>query len=193
MDNRFVTPDMRERGTKFIEAMNREFPGMYEKAPLQPTLALCEEVGEFAGAMRRLMKLARRSGTRIEAMDELADVVICAHVAAQVYGFDLEDAIARKWDTIFSRGFREQPAAGTPAYVYDILRAWNTGQPLDFQGHEVPGDVQAEIERIVKPEIVPPHPFVAEQHSNLCLLFVRFGRTCSKERNHPIHIFDRGQ
>jgi len=107
MNNSYVTPMMANDAVKFVNAMNEHFPGMYQKSPLQPTLCLVEEAGEFAGAMRRLMGLARRSGTIVEAMDELADVVISAHIAANVYHFDLEDAIARKWHTIMTRGFKE--------------------------------------------------------------------------------------
>jgi NTP pyrophosphatase (non-canonical NTP hydrolase) len=110
MNNTYVTEDMYNNCHDFKTAMDRVFPGMYEREPLQPTLCLVEEAGEFAGAMRRWMGLARRNGTRIDAMQELADVVISAHVAAHVYGFDLEDAIARKWEVIMSRGFKD---AGT--------------------------------------------------------------------------------
>jgi hypothetical protein len=38
---------------------------------------------------------------------------------------------------------------------------------------------------------VSAHPFVAEQRSNLCLLFVQGGRTCGKERDDPIHALDQ--
>lgn len=34
---------------------------------------------------------------------------------------------------------------GTPAYVFDILDSWATGEPLDFGSHTVPEDVQARI------------------------------------------------
>jgi NTP pyrophosphatase (non-canonical NTP hydrolase) len=91
----------------FVVEMNKHFPTMYRDHPLQPTLCLVEEAGEFAGAMRRLMNLARRQGTIREAEDELADTVISAYVAAEVYGFDLTAAIERKWEAIFSRGFKQ--------------------------------------------------------------------------------------
>jgi hypothetical protein len=41
------------------------------------------------------------------------------------------------------------------------------------------------------PPQVDPHPFVAEQRSRLCLLFVHGGRTCGKERDDPIHALER--
>jgi len=49
-----------------------------------------------------------------EAMSELADVVISAYIAAVVYGFDLEDAIARKWEIILRRGFKEGDPSRSP-------------------------------------------------------------------------------
>jgi NTP pyrophosphatase (non-canonical NTP hydrolase) len=91
----------------FVVQMEKAFPDMYRQHPLQPTVCIVEEAGEFAGAMRRLMGLARRNGSQAEAEDELADVVISAYVAAEVYGFDLSGAIERKWDKIFSRGFKD--------------------------------------------------------------------------------------
>lgn len=38
---------------------------------------------------------------------------------------------------------------GTPAYVFDIIDAWASGEPLDFDGHPVPDDVQARVAEIV--------------------------------------------
>ncbi len=114
MDNSYVTHHMRQNATKFVDAINIHFPGMYQQVSLQPTLCLVEEAGEFAGAMRRLMNLARRTGTMQEAMSELADVVISAYIAAVVYGFDLEDAIARKWEIILRRGFKEGDPSRSP-------------------------------------------------------------------------------
>jgi hypothetical protein len=36
-----------------------------------------------------------------------------------------------------------------PAYVYDILHAWATGNQLDFGQHEVPAEVRARIEYVL--------------------------------------------
>jgi NTP pyrophosphatase (non-canonical NTP hydrolase) len=115
MDNSYVTHYMQQNANKFVDAMNVHFPGMYQRVPLQPTLCLVEEAGEFAGAMRRLMNLARRPGTIQEAMSELADVVISAHIAATVYHFNLDDAIARKWEVIMTRGFKDSDPNRSPA------------------------------------------------------------------------------
>lgn len=35
----------------------------------------------------------------------------------------------------------------SPDYVFDLVRAVKTGEPLDFQGHSVPADVQQELEK----------------------------------------------
>jgi len=98
---------MRNEARKFVTAMNENFPHIYVNDRLQPTVCLVEEAGEFAGAMRRYMNLARRPGTIEEAEEELADVVISAYIAAEVYNLDLKKAIGRKWEKIFSRGYRD--------------------------------------------------------------------------------------
>lgn len=49
---------------------------------------------------------------------------------------------------------------GTPAYVFDILDAWASGEPLDFGGHPVPEDVQARVAAIVSGPAKP-----AEEHT----------------------------
>jgi hypothetical protein len=43
--------------------------------------------------------------------------------------------------------------APTPAYVFRLVDAWASGEPLDFQGHEVPEDVQARIADVVGQKI----------------------------------------
>jgi len=98
----------RSAADKNVKEIQQAFPGIFDQEPLQPTLCLVEEAGEFAGAIRRWKGLARRSGTKEEVMLELADVVITAYVAARVYGFNLDEAIERKWKINFSRGYKEQ-------------------------------------------------------------------------------------
>jgi NTP pyrophosphatase (non-canonical NTP hydrolase) len=92
---------------EFLEAMEANFPGIYDKHPLQPAACLAEEAGEAVGAIRRAMGLARRPGSWRDAEDELADVVISSFVAAGVYDLDLESAIKRKWQKILTRGYKD--------------------------------------------------------------------------------------
>lgn len=70
-------------------------------------IALAEEVGEFVGAARRYMGMARRNGSFDELSLELADVVITAFVAAEVFDIDIEMVVEDKLRTIFNRGWRE--------------------------------------------------------------------------------------
>jgi NTP pyrophosphatase (non-canonical NTP hydrolase) len=70
-------------------------------------LATGEEAGEFLGAYRRWIGAARRVGTFEEMAEEVADVVIAAHVACHYLGIDIEEAVARKAEKIFSRWWKE--------------------------------------------------------------------------------------
>ena len=99
--------DLAEQARRINVEMEKAFPKIYKEHPLQPTVLLCEEAGEFAGAIRRVMGLARRTGTLEEAAEELADVVISAYVAADVYWLALDEAIERKLVRIFERGFKD--------------------------------------------------------------------------------------
>ena len=71
-------------------------------------IAMAEETGEFVGAARRFMGMARRSGTYGEMAAELADVVITAFITAEVFGIDLEQVIPYKAKIILTRGWREE-------------------------------------------------------------------------------------
>lgn len=74
-------------------------------------LCLAEEVGEFVGAARRYLGLARRSGPLSDVAEELSDVVIVAHVCAELFGIDLGVAIREKQAKITSRPWRDSGAA----------------------------------------------------------------------------------
>jgi NTP pyrophosphatase (non-canonical NTP hydrolase) len=80
-------------------------------ANLLDVQALCvaEEAGELVGAYRRWAGKARRPGTRRDLEDEIADVLIVTATFAERAGIDLNEAIARKLTTIYSRGWREEP------------------------------------------------------------------------------------
>jgi NTP pyrophosphatase (non-canonical NTP hydrolase) len=100
--------NMRSYIADFIQAMEANFPGMYDRFPLQPIAVVAEEAGEAVGAVRRALGLARRKGDWSEAEEELADVIISAYVAGTVYDLDLDAAVERKWKKIMSRGFKGQ-------------------------------------------------------------------------------------
>jgi NTP pyrophosphatase (non-canonical NTP hydrolase) len=91
--------------------LGEEFPAPPREMCMRQGLKLAEEAGEAAGALNRYLGLARRSGTLEEAEDELADVVITAYLMAHYLGSDLDTAIIRKAEKIFSRGWRDGKAA----------------------------------------------------------------------------------
>lgn len=74
---------------------------------IRQVLGIAEEAGEFVGAFRRWQGLARRSGTREEVLEELADVIIVSLVMCERLGEDIGEVLGRKLQTIFSRGWRE--------------------------------------------------------------------------------------
>jgi NTP pyrophosphatase (non-canonical NTP hydrolase) len=96
--------NIRESARRIAAALT--FNGFGDQ-PNRQVLALAEEVGEFVGAFRRWSGQARRSDTEEHVVEELADVVITAYVTAAEYNWDLDDAIERKLEIIFSRGWRE--------------------------------------------------------------------------------------
>lgn len=85
--------------------LERHFPT--DELPAAQFLCLAEEAGEAVGAYRRWSGRARRGDTHDHVMEELADVVIVAYVAAHYVGGDLDGAIDRKLGGVFSRGWRE--------------------------------------------------------------------------------------
>jgi NTP pyrophosphatase (non-canonical NTP hydrolase) len=77
-------------------------------------LCVAEEAGELVGAYRRWAGKARRTGTRRELEDEIAEVLIVTAVFAERAGIDLHAAIAAKLAVIYSRGWRQDEATGQP-------------------------------------------------------------------------------
>jgi NTP pyrophosphatase (non-canonical NTP hydrolase) len=73
----------------------------------QQVIALSEEVGEFAGAARRYLGMARRPGSFGDMAEELADVIITGFVTAHVFDINLEKEIAAKLAIIFERGWKD--------------------------------------------------------------------------------------
>ena len=76
-------------------------------------LCVAEEAGELVGAYRRWAGKARRTGTRRELEDEIADVLIVTACFAERAGIDLDAALAAKLAVIYNRGWRDDtpPAA----------------------------------------------------------------------------------
>jgi NTP pyrophosphatase (non-canonical NTP hydrolase) len=74
-------------------------------------LCVAEEAGELVGAYRRWAGKARRTGTRRELEDEIADLLIVTAVFAERAGIDLDAAIAAKLAVIYSRGWRKDDTA----------------------------------------------------------------------------------
>lgn len=76
------------------------------------TINLAEEFGEFAGAARRYLGMGRRTGGIDAVRLELADVVITAYSAAEVFGFDLDEAISEKFKVLAERPWRDERPEG---------------------------------------------------------------------------------
>lgn len=68
---------------------------------------LTEETGEAFGSFLRANGFSRRRGTWQEHYEELADVVITAYTIAAAEGIDLEDEIAKKLETVMTRGWKD--------------------------------------------------------------------------------------
>jgi NTP pyrophosphatase (non-canonical NTP hydrolase) len=77
-------------------------------------LCVAEEAGELVGAYRRWAGKARRTGTRRELEDEVADVLIVTACFAERAGIDLDAAVAAKLTVIYSRGWREDDTTAAP-------------------------------------------------------------------------------
>jgi len=95
-------------------------------------LCVAEEAGELVGAYRRWAGKARRTGTRRELEDEVADVLIVTACFAERAGIDLSAAITAKLAVIYSRGWREEdtPAgAGTDEWGCQRCGAAYLGTP----------------------------------------------------------------
>jgi len=80
-------------------------------------LCVAEEAGELVGAYRRYAGKARRTGTRRELEDEIADVLIVTAMFAERAGIDLDAALTAKLAVIYSRGWREEDTIVTAAMV----------------------------------------------------------------------------
>ncbi len=83
-----------------------EFPA--RESRVRQIIAIAEECGEFVGAARRYLGMARRSGPFEDVESELADVVIVAMCTADVFGVDIEKAVMTKLDKILNRPIKDK-------------------------------------------------------------------------------------
>lgn len=85
--------------------------GIYDNDPQaegnRQLLALAAETGEVVGAYTRYTGQARRSGSKEDFEDELADLIITAFATAYVAGSDPDVFIDRKLRKIFERGWKQ--------------------------------------------------------------------------------------
>ena len=85
-------------------------PGITDANQLDvQALCVAEEAGELVGAYRRYAGKARRTGTRAELEDEIADVLIVTAVFAERAGIDINDALTRKLPRTAARADRLAP------------------------------------------------------------------------------------
>lgn len=98
-------PDLQQIATDLLKALEENRPDHEHDAQIA-VVCLAEEVGELASAWRRWAGKARRSGTFEEMEAELADVLIVAASFAVRAGIDIDRAVQKKLDTIYSRGWK---------------------------------------------------------------------------------------
>jgi NTP pyrophosphatase (non-canonical NTP hydrolase) len=100
-----------QQAAENIYAGVREKLGLdHEQMQIAQVLCVAEEAGEFVGAYRRFVGMARRNGPFSDVQNELADVVIAAYTAAEALGIDLEMAIDEKLGVVMTRGWKETSA-----------------------------------------------------------------------------------
>lgn len=100
-----ICGDMPKHAKIITEALRMHFSVETEQE--RQTLNLAEEVGEFVGEARRYMGHARRAGDFGSLSSELADVIIAAYVAGEVFGIDIETEVGKRLRTIYTRGWKE--------------------------------------------------------------------------------------
>jgi len=74
-------------------------------------LCVAEEAGELVGAYRRWAGKARRTGTKAELEDEVADLLIVTAVFAVRADIDLNQAVTAKLAEVYRRGWRQECTA----------------------------------------------------------------------------------
>ena len=98
-----------QKGDLFTTRTAEHFLAQIKQPPLwAQALNVVGEAGEFAEAFRRYSGNARRSGSKEELQDELADVIISAVCFGLMAGFDIPDIVDAKWYKILNRGYGNQ-------------------------------------------------------------------------------------
>src|SRR6266487_1043162 len=83
---------------------------------LEAAIDINTHIGRFIGAWRRYSGNARRTGTKEDALKELADVIVVAYVTADILtagGPNIHEIIAHKLEDIYSRGWRQWKSSTT--------------------------------------------------------------------------------
>lgn len=88
-DDAAPTSELADAARKIVAACKEHFPGADPE--MQQAMCMVEELGEFQGAARRYLGLARRQGDPNEVGDELADVVIVAYSVGEVFGMEVDE------------------------------------------------------------------------------------------------------
>lgn len=94
---------------EITEALKRQFGSDGSDLKAQQVICVAEECGEFVGAARRYLGMARRGGLIDDLALELADVIIVALVTAEVFNIDIEYWVDQKIEKIMMRGYKETP------------------------------------------------------------------------------------
>jgi|SRR5882724_991163 len=111
----YTYPSLFDRLPEFAQQINQDLKGAgfpESESLTRQMLAIAEEAGEFAGAVRRFYGMARRSGTFEELLMEWADLIITGFVTANTLGLSraqMEKALDDKLHIIFARGWHESP------------------------------------------------------------------------------------
>lgn len=103
------TGDLKMWASLLIHELRKS--GAYDNDPVMEgnrhALCLAEEAGEVIGAYRRYSGQARRSGTKEELEDELADLILDAFGLAYLVDADPGVFIERKLKVILERSWNE--------------------------------------------------------------------------------------
>lgn len=87
-------------------ALNRRAGITDDNALDVQALCVAEEAGELVGAYRRYAGKARRTGTKSDVTEEIADVLIVTAVLAECLNIDIDAAVTGKLSKIYERGWQ---------------------------------------------------------------------------------------
>jgi len=87
-------------------SMNRRTGITDDNALDVQALCIAEEAGELVGAYRRHAGKARRTGSLADVEGEIADMLIVTAIFAEMLDIDIDRAVERKLEIIYSRGWK---------------------------------------------------------------------------------------